>query len=108
MRKPALYLVAATLLVAAPAAHASIFSSSSTSSDHVERSSESLTLLEQFSNFLNIISFKVSAEEADDKTVDQGCESKTTAKKSSKKSSGNTTDEDDAKPTGPEPIYFGF
>lgn len=108
MRKSALHLVAATLLVAAPAAHASVFSSSSASSERVENSNTSLTLLEQVGNFLNVVSFKVSAEEADDKNADQGCKDAKTPKKAADKPSGNTTDEDDAKPTGPEPIYFGF
>lgn len=113
MRRSLLHIFAASLLIAAPAAHASVFSSSKASSDNTEKSNAPLSLMEEISSFLNTLPFSASAtasEKTDDATTNNGCkeDKKTSSKKSAKKSSSGDDTEEEAKPTGPEPIYFGF
>lgn len=112
MRRSLLHIFAASLLIAAPAAHASVFSSSkASSSESANKADAPLSLMEEISSFLNTLSFSASAsEKTDDATANNGCkeDKKTSSKKSAKKSSGGDDTEEEAKPTGPEPIYFGF
>lgn len=121
MRKTSLYVVAAALLVATSGAHASFFPGSSLTvkddSDDYDRGFPSIVkvgLLEDITDWVEHFHAEgaVAGSDAssDDAANQNGCteDAKTAAKKTDKKPSKGTDQEDEDKPTGPEPIYFGF
>lgn len=121
MRKLSSYVLTAALLVATSGAHASFFPGSSLTakddSDDYDRGFPAIVkigLLEDITDWVEHFhtegAIAGSETGADDAANQNGCteDAKKTAKKTDKKSSKGSGAEDDEKPTGPEPIYFGF
>lgn len=121
MRKLSSYVIAAALLAATPGAHASFFPGSSLTakdnSDDYDRGLPAIVqvgLLEDITDWVQRFhtegAIAGSKTGADDPAHQNGCtdDAKATANKTDKKSSKGSGREDDDKPTGPEPIYFGF
>lgn len=123
MRRKFTYAFSAALLVATTSAHAGFFPGSSLNgeashSDQGKRlivSVVQIGMLEEISDWVNSFhaeSGSASSDAGDDLANANGCEAddkapaKNTGKQSAKKDKPN--DGEESKPSGPEPIYFGF
>ena len=121
MRKYSSYVLIAALLVATSGAHASFFPGSSLTandnSDDYDRGFPAIVeigLLDDIANWVEHFHAEGTVAgaqtAADDAAAQNGCteDDKATAEKTEKKSSKASGSKEDDKPTGPEPIYFGF
>ena len=121
MRKYSSYMLIAALLIATSGAHASYFPGSSLTtkdnSDDYDRGFPAIvkiSLLEDITDWVEHFHAEgavAGAQSAADHAATQnGCteDAKATSEKTDKKTSKGSDSEEDDKPIGPEPIYFGF